>query len=90
MAKVTVLCWQEIPSAVEVRDGATVAKQQLTPRFMELIDTAAMRRGLAGSDAYLEQWRRQRQADRTGSAEEIARTVAGELEAKFDAYRDAV
>jgi len=90
MARISVLCWQEIPSAVEVREGAAIAKQQLSPRFMELIDMAAMRRGLAGTDAYLGQWRKERQADRAGSADEIARTIAAELEANFDTYRSAV
>ena len=48
MAKVAVMCWQEIPSAVEVKDGEGTQKVQLSNRFLELIDMIAMRRKLAG------------------------------------------
>ena len=56
MAKVQILRWQEIPSVVEVRDGSEVKKIQLSDKFQALIDEAAMRRKLAGTDAYLEEW----------------------------------
>ena len=54
MAKYSILYWQEIPSVVEATDGAGTSKQQLSSRFQELIDLIAMKRGLAGTDAYLE------------------------------------
>lgn len=90
MAKVTVMCWQEIPSAVEVRDAGGATKLQLSERFMELIDMAAMRRNLTGSDDYIAQWRRDRRPDRDGAAADIAKTVAAELEAEYDALRAVV
>ena len=52
--KYCILYWQEIPSFVEATDGETKQKIQLSDRFQELIDKAAMRRKLAGTDAYLE------------------------------------
>jgi Virulence factor len=90
MAKVTVMCWQEIPSAVEVRDAAGTTKLQLSQRFMELIDMAAMRRNLTGSDDYIAQWRRDRRPDREGAAADIARELVIELEAGYEALRAAV
>ena len=90
MAKVTVLCWQEIPSSVEVKEGRAVSKVRLSQRFMELIDMAAMRRGLSGSDAYLMHWQKVRQPDRPGETAEVAKAVADELEARFEAFRDDV
>lgn len=87
MAKIAVLCWQEIPSAVEVKDAAGTQKVQLSPRFMELIDMVAMRRKLAGTDDYLMQWRKEKHPDRDGDAAAIARSVADDIEARYDEIR---
>jgi hypothetical protein len=54
-----------------------------------LIDVAAMRQGLAGTDAYLEQWRRGERVARDGSAEQVANAVKEELEAGYDALKAA-
>jgi hypothetical protein len=78
MAKVVVVCWQDIPSLVEVRDGASVAKQQLSARFQELIDIVAMRKKLVNSDAYLEHWNRRKGGERAGDVTAIAAAVAAE------------
>ena len=87
MAKVVIVCWQGIPSLVEARDGTSVAKQQLSARFQELIDIVAMRKNLVGSDAYLEHWNRRKDGDRTGEVNEVAAAVAAELENKYDEVR---
>jgi hypothetical protein len=89
MAKVVIVCWQDIPSLVEVRDGAAVAKRQLSARFQELIDIVAMRKQLTGSDAYLEQWNRRKDGERSGDVNEIAAAVAAELESRYDEIRAA-
>ena len=56
MAEYRITYWREIPSMVTARDGAATSKAALPGRFQEAIDEAAMRQGMAGSDAYLEQW----------------------------------
>jgi len=89
MAKYNVLYWQDIPSVIEAKDGASTHKVQLSQRFQELIDVAAMRQGLAGTDAYLEQWRRGKRVARDGSAEQVANAVKEELEARYDALKAA-
>jgi hypothetical protein len=89
MAKVVVVCWQDIPSLVEVREGASVGKQQLSARFQELIDIVAMRKKLTGSDAYLEQWNRRKGGERAGNVNDIATTVAAEIESRFEDIRAA-
>lgn len=89
MAKVVIVCWQDIPSLVEVRDGASVAKQHLSARFQELIDIVAMRKKLTGSDAYLEQWSRRKDGERAGNVNDIAAAVAAELEGQYDEFRAA-
>lgn len=89
MAKVTVLCWQEIPSAVEVKEGKTTEKVQLSQRFMELIDMIAMRRKLGGTDDYLMQWRKEKRPDRDGTAADVAKSVAAEIETQYEDIKAA-
>ncbi len=89
MAKYSILYWRDIPSVVEAKDENGVHKLQLDAKFQELIDAVAMRKGLAGTDAYLEEWRRGKRATREGSAEEVASVVKAELEAEFRAIRAA-
>ena len=90
MAKVQILRWQEIPSVVEVRDGADVKKIQLSQKFQALIDEVAMREELAGTDAYLEEWNKSAVEERDGDAATVVQKVADELEERFADIRDAV
>ncbi|MBF2758880.1 MAG: virulence factor [Ectothiorhodospiraceae bacterium AqS1] len=87
MAKVSVIYWQNIPSVVEVRDRRARHKIELDRRFQELIDLVAMKKRLAGTDAYLEQWQKTPLEERAGSPPEIARAVADEIESRFDTIR---
>lgn len=57
-AELTVLSWRDIPAQVVASVGRKKARAQLSSRFQEAIDAAAMKAGLEGSDAYLEQWSR--------------------------------
>ena len=90
MAKVQILRWQEIPSVVEVRDGSDVKKIQLSQKFQALIDEAAMRSELAGTDAYLEEWNKSAVEERDGDAASVVQKVADELEERFPEFRDQV
>lgn len=58
MAELTILYWRDIPAQVIAKAGRKAAKRQLPVRFEEAIDRAAMRAGLTGTDAYLDQWRK--------------------------------
>jgi hypothetical protein len=59
----------------------------LPDRFQEAIDEAAMNLGLAGSDAYLEEWRHGDWEAADGSANDVAGTVAARLDAENDDAR---
>ena len=83
MAQYEILYWQDLPSLVEATDDNGSHKIQLSERFQALIDHVAMEKGLAGTDAYLEEWRRGEPQQRDGTAQEIAQAVADEMEAKF-------
>ena len=87
MARVTILYWQEIPSVVEARGRSGRHKIELSSRFQELIDLVAMKKKLAGTDDYLVQWRKGRPEERDGDPETVAKAVAEEIEARYDAIR---
>ena len=87
MAVYQVLYWQEIPSQVDARDGDKTHKEPLSQRFQELIDLVATRRNIVESDAYLSAWSKGKKTERPGSASDVAKSVAAELEADFDKIR---
>ena len=82
MTKSTIIFWRDIPSQVVVKQGRTSAKVQLSKRFMEAIDKAAMRAGRQGSKEYLEDWRREIETCQ-GDLKTVANTIAQELEQKY-------
>ena len=53
-----IISWRDIPAQVVVKHGRETAKVQLTHRFQEAVDRAAMRAGKGSSDAYLADWKR--------------------------------
>jgi Virulence factor len=58
MPTLSIISWRDIPAQVVVRRGRETAKVQLSARFQEAVDRAAMRAGRGASDAYLADWRR--------------------------------
>ena len=86
MAKLTTVYWRDIPAQVIARERRDTAKLVLTERFAEAIDRAAMRAQMAGTDAYLEQWRREEVVcDRDLQA--VVDDAAAELEKAYDDAR---
>ncbi len=87
MAEYRITYWREIPSMVTVRDGAATSKAALPGRFQEAIDEAAMRQGMAGSDAYLEQWHHGEWERADGTPDELVATLSEQLDNDYDAAR---
>ncbi|MCZ7596531.1 MAG: virulence factor [Gammaproteobacteria bacterium] len=83
MAKLITVYWRDIPAQVIVKQGRRTAKVQLSERFQEAIDRAAMRAGKGGTDAYLEEWRRET-GEVAGDIDAAARERAEALEASID------
>ena len=54
----TIISWRDIPAQVVGKRGRETAKMQLSARFQEAVDRAAMRAGKGSSDAYLADWKR--------------------------------
>lgn len=84
MATYKILYWQEIPSQIVVEDDADEIKLELPPSFAERIDELAEQRGLQSADDYLAQWRWSEEAERDGSAQEVAEALQNELIAQFN------
>ena len=58
MGALSIISWRDIPAQVVVKRGREAAKVQLSARFQEAVDRAAMRAGRGSSDAYLADWKR--------------------------------
>jgi hypothetical protein len=83
MSSLIIISWRDIPAQVIVKRGREAAKVQLSQRFQEAVDRAAMRAGKGSSDAYLADW--QRSAPRP-CGEDLKAEAAAEaerLEAKY-------
>lgn len=89
MATYQILYWQDIPSQVDARGAGPSHKEMLSQRFQELIDIVAMKKNLVNSDDYINGWTKGDKQERPGSAADVARAVAAELEAQYDAIRKA-
>ena len=59
MGKLITVFWRDIPSHIIFKTKSGKFKKQMSPRFEEAIDRAAMRAGKGSSDAYMADWRRE-------------------------------
>ena len=83
MGSVIVISWRDIPAQVIVKRGRDAAKVQLSPRFQEAVDRAAMRAGKGSSDAYLADWARSAPRPCGDDLEAEAAAEAARLEARY-------
>ncbi len=83
MPKLTTLYWRDIPAQVIAKERRENAKLVLSERFAFAIDKAAMRAKMAGTDAYLEQWR-QEAVNYGKDLQAAAETAANNLEQAYD------
>ena len=83
MATLTTVFWRDIPAQVIAKERRDTAKAILDERFAEAIDKAAMRAQIAGTDAYLEQWRRE-VSDCGEDLQAVVDAAAAELEQAYD------
>jgi hypothetical protein len=85
MASLTIIYWRDIPAQVVVKRGRETAKVQLTQRFQEAVDRAAMRAGKGSSDAYLADWKR---SDPKPCGEDLTAEAAAEAARIEASYTD--
>jgi hypothetical protein len=90
VADYRVFYWNDIPSQVEASNDAERVRRRLSDRFQELIDAAAMRDGLIGTDAYLEAWRMGPRLSLAGAPKDVAEAIAAQLEQQFEEIRQRI
>ncbi len=83
MASLIIISWRDIPAQVIVKRGREAAKVQLSHRFQEAVDRAAMRAGKGSSEAYLADWQRSAPRPCGDDLHAEAAAEAARLEAKF-------
>ena len=87
MPDVTIVYWRDIPAQVIIGKGRRGSKKQLTSRFEQAIDRAAMRAGMVGTDEYLKEWRKEAPYSLTGDPEILAQQEAARLETEYTQER---
>lgn len=81
MAQYQILSWRGIPAQIKVfESGKRPVTRQLPEKFQIEIDRVAMKEGLSGTDAYLEQWQWSEKHEREGNAEDVAAALLRELD----------
>ncbi|MEE9315029.1 MAG: virulence factor [Rhizobiaceae bacterium] len=88
MAKLQIVYWRDIPAQVMVKAGRrNQAKRELSLRFTEAIDMAAMRTGAAESEDYLAEWRRGDPIEVGDDLETEAQAAQDSIEKEYDKDR---
>ena len=87
MPDVTVVYWRDIPAQVIVGKGRRGSKRQLSERFEQAIDRAAMKVNARDADAYLAEWRKGVPYAVEGDPDAVADAEAARLETEYDGDR---
>lgn len=90
MAVYQVLYWRDIPAQVRVYRGRSGGRRPLSRQmpdwFQQEIDRVAMRDGMTGTDAYLDEWHWSEKKEWPGEeaeAEAVAEAVLKRLENEY-------
>jgi Virulence factor len=83
MARLIIISWRDIPAQVVCKRGRETAKIQLSARFQEAVDRAAMRAGKGSSDAYLADWKRSEPQPCGDDIQAVVAATAAQIEARF-------
>jgi hypothetical protein len=83
VASLIIISWRDVPAQVIVKRGRETAKVQLSPRFQEAVDRAAMRAGKGSSDAYLADWKRSDPVTVGDDLKAEAEAAAARIESSF-------
>lgn len=88
MAQLLIVSWRDIPAQVIVKSGRrNQAKRELSLRFTEAIDMAAMRVGASDSEAYLAEWVKRGPVEVGDDLEAEADKALAAIEAEYSKER---
>jgi hypothetical protein len=82
-ANYQIVYWRDIPAQVKARSGATRLSRELSARFQEAIDAAAMESGAAGTDDYLSAWRTSEWQPGEGDVRRLLDEIASKFESDY-------
>jgi hypothetical protein len=89
VARYQILAWRDIPTQVRVTDESGAKVNRVLPRwFMQEISRITMREGLAATDDYLDEFEWSAEAEREGTADEVADALNAEINARFGRTED--
>ncbi|MEX6500649.1 virulence factor [Pseudomonas zhanjiangensis] len=83
MSQLIIVSWRDIPAQIIVKQGRKTARVQLSQRFQEAVDRAAMRAGKGSSDAYLADWQRSEPRACGDDLQAEAEAEAARIEQRF-------
>lgn len=78
-----IVYWRDIPAQIRMRVGGQRINRQLSPRFQEAIDAAAMRGNATSSDDYLADWRTSDWQAVEGDGENQADALVAQIETEY-------
>ena len=84
MHDLIIVYWRDIPAQVIVGKGRRAKKIQLSERFEQAIDRAAMKSDQKSTDDYLAEWRKAEPIQIEGDPDNIAEEQAKKIEAEYD------
>jgi hypothetical protein len=82
-----IVYWRDIPAQLRVKSGSKRTNRQLSLRFQEAIDAAAMRAGATNTDDYLADWHASDWQHSEGDPDQFTEQVAAQLEAEYTPER---
>ena len=87
MARYQIVSWYGIPIGVKAEDEDGQVRENLPRRFQVAVDAVATATGRINTKDYLAGWQWSDLLEREGSAQEVAKLVATELDQSFSPGR---
>lgn len=84
MARYQILYWEHIPLGVKATDVNGTVRENLPARFQEAVERASSQAGHSSAAAYTSMFKWGKEQEREGSAAEVAKAVAHELDETWD------
>ena len=82
-----IIYWRDIPAQVKARSQNVRSARELSARFQEAIDAAAMVSGAAGTDDYLSAWRTSEWQSGEGDIEDLLDEIVSKFEGEYTEER---
>lgn len=82
-----IVYWRDIPAQIRVKSGNQRTNRQLSPRFQEAIDAAAMHAQATKTDDYLADWHTTEWQHIDGDADFLIEQLAAQIENEYTPER---